>query len=168
MYLKAFGFIFILLFTLFSVGFSELLPSQQPLQSAHIIVKAADIELAEMGKNGHIYHHHHKHFNTEAKMILKNTGDYPVKLVAANTPLAKRVQIHQWVDIAQGRKMQRIDSLLIPPHGEDDLSYSGIHIMLMGLHAKLFEAEKIPLTLIFADGSYVIAHTTVKKLGQKD
>ena len=98
--------------------------------------------------------------NTEAFMELLNTGKQPHTLVAAFSRFAKQVQLHRTVHKDGHTSMQQVHKIVIKAHGEKDLQFDGLHIMLIGLKRYLITNKIVPITLIFNDGSWLIVNTT--------
>lgn len=122
--------------------------------ASNINVKKAKVEIAKMGpmgqkvkKSGEI--------STEVKMDIINSGNQKATLIAATSPVAQKIQLHHFIEQDGKAVMQQINQIVIKARSEDDLSFQGIHIMLMGLKTKLAKGQRIPLTLIFSDGSYL-------------
>lgn len=88
-----------------------------------------------------------------AFMILRNAGAAPARLLAASSPLAERVELHDHLRDGDVMRMRRVDSVAIPASGQVQLQPGGLHVMLIGLKRPLKEGENVPLTLEFADGS---------------
>ena len=134
------------------LGFATV--KMMPTVAGNISVKAAAVKMVQMGPMGQAKPMAGD-ISTEMKMDVINSGTEMAKLVAATTPIAQKVQLHHFVEKDGKTVMQQIQSIDIAAHSEDDLSYQGVHIMLMGLKSPLIKDQKIPLTLIFSDGSYV-------------
>jgi copper(I)-binding protein len=85
-------------------------------------------------------------------LILKSAQ--AAKLVAAQSPLAERVEIHE-MSMADGvMRMREIDALPLPAGQEVALKPGGFHLMFMGLKQQAQAGEEVPLTLVIeaADG----------------
>lgn len=84
--------------------------------------------------------------------FIRNTGDVADELVAARTPVAERVELHQ-MRLEQGvMRMAEVPSLSLPARGEVPLRHSqteGYHLMLMSLKRPLRDGDAFPLTLVF-------------------
>lgn len=91
---------------------------------------------------------------TEVFMELINRSEEPHKLIAATSPIASQVQLHETIN-NKGNRMQKIDSISIKNESEKDLKPGGLHVMLIGLKEKLIKNNFIPITLIFNDGSWL-------------
>jgi copper(I)-binding protein len=89
-----------------------------------------------------------------AYMQITNTHDTDVALIAAQSPIATRVEIHEIIsDDTTGRlKMVEIPKLVIPAGQSVTLRPGGYHLMLMGLQQSLADGESFPLTITFDNG----------------
>jgi copper(I)-binding protein len=86
---------------------------------------------------------------TGAFMQLKSASD--AALVAAASPVAKIVEIHEMKLEGGMMKMNAIDKLALPAGKAVDLKPGGYHVMLMDLVKPLREGETVPLQLTFED-----------------
>ncbi|MBD8044451.1 copper chaperone PCu(A)C [Arthrobacter sp. Sa2BUA2] len=86
---------------------------------------------------------------------LKNSGADDLTVVAANSPAAASVELHETAAGADGAMtMQEIDGgFIIPAGGEYLLGPGASHLMLMGLEDGLLAGDTLPITLELADGS---------------
>ncbi|MFI1916432.1 copper chaperone PCu(A)C [Nocardia sp. NPDC020380] len=86
---------------------------------------------------------------------LANAGNQPVTLVAAASPAAGRVEIHEVVADASGQKSMRpkAGGLTIPAHGAATLAPGADHLMFLELKQPLRAGAETPITLTFSDGS---------------
>ncbi len=100
---------------------------------------------------------------TGAFMTLKNTGDRDIKLIKAESPVAKNVELHTHLNENGMMKMRQVASIEIKAKGETMLKPGSYHIMLIGLTQPLAEGDKVPLTLTFDDGSREEISAPVKK-----
>jgi len=94
-------------------------------------------------------------------MELDNKGAKPEFLVAANSPVATQTQLHRMVEQNGVESMRQIDRIAIKPNSDRELQKGGLHVMLMGLKQPLKSGDKVPVTLIFADGSSVAVEAMV-------
>jgi copper(I)-binding protein len=82
-------------------------------------------------------------------MQLKSPAD--AALVAAASPVAKIVEIHEMKMEGGMMKMSAIDKLALPAGKAVELKPGSYHVMLMDLVQPLKEGETVPLTLTFED-----------------
>ena len=86
---------------------------------------------------------------TGAFMQLKSPAD--TALVAAASPVAKIVEIHEMKMEGGMMKMNAVDKLALPAGKAVDLKPGGYHVMLMDLVKPLKEGDTVPLQLTFED-----------------
>ncbi|MDP1738576.1 MAG: copper chaperone PCu(A)C [Caulobacter sp.] len=84
-------------------------------------------------------------------------------LVAASSPVAQRIEIHESM-IMGGQAMMhpRPGGLAIPANGAASLKPGGWHLMLMGLKQPLKAGETFPVTLTFKKAGKVEVVFTVR------
>lgn len=99
---------------------------------------------------------------TEVFMELDNTGKYAHRLVAATSPAAESVELHDTY-FKNGRTfMHQVPSITIKPHSDEDLKNGALHIMLINTSKPLLSGQVVPVTLIFGDGSWIKINATVR------
>jgi copper(I)-binding protein len=86
---------------------------------------------------------------TGAFMRLTSVSD--ASLVAAASPVAGIVEIHQMKHEGGMMKMSAVDRVALPAGKAVELAPGGYHVMLMGLKQPLKEGETVPVTLTFED-----------------
>ena len=86
---------------------------------------------------------------TGAFMQLKSPAD--AALVAASSPVAKIVEIHEMKMEGGMMKMNAVDKLALPAGKAVDLKPGGYHVMLMDLVKPLKDGDFVPLHLTFED-----------------
>ncbi|MBI3140979.1 MAG: copper chaperone PCu(A)C [Rhodocyclales bacterium] len=74
-------------------------------------------------------------------------------LVAAASPLAGKVEIHEMHMDGAVMRMRRVDEIRLPAGKPVDLNPGGYHIMLMALREQLHAGAKVPLTLKIRNGN---------------
>ncbi len=72
-------------------------------------------------------------------------------LVAAASPVAKVVEIHEMKQEGGVMKMNAVDRVALPAGKTVELRPGGFHVMLMDLAQPLKEGDTVPLTLTFED-----------------
>ena len=94
--------------------------------------------------------------DTAAFMRLQNTGDQPLRLTGASTPIAGMCDADGTTPrLVQGTEvlgMKGVDSLEIPAHGERVLQPGGDHLMIMDLASHPRPGDKVTVTLDFDPG----------------
>ncbi|MBE0487407.1 copper chaperone PCu(A)C [Marinobacter sp.] len=126
---------------------------------------------AMAGDHGHHHHHHPGHSQGQNSiqvnqpwsrptppgtpvgvgyLVITNSGDQDVTLIAAESPRAGRVSIHE-TRMHQGMmRMQPLkDGLTVPAGGSVELKPHSYHLMLEQLAQPLVEGEAIPVRLDF-------------------
>jgi copper(I)-binding protein len=86
---------------------------------------------------------------TGAFMQLKSPAD--TALVAAASPVAKIVEIHEMKMEGSMMRMNAVDRLALPAGKAVDLKPGGYHVMLMDLVKPLTDGDTVPLQLTFED-----------------
>src|SRR5262249_31189687 len=69
-------------------------------------------------------------------LVVTNTGATPDRLVAAKSPTAERVEVHEMKMDGNVMRMRAVEKgVEIPPGGTVELKPGGLHVMFMGLKA---------------------------------
>ncbi|BBP43422.1 copper chaperone PCu(A)C [Thiosulfativibrio zosterae] len=97
-------------------------------------------------------------------MTLKNNSDQDIKLVSANSTVAKKVELHEHTHDNGVMKMRQIPNIVIPAHGETALQPGGLHIMLINLNQGIKAGDQVKVDLTFEDGSQKTVEMPVKSL----
>jgi len=82
---------------------------------------------------------------TGAFMKLNSTRD--AKLVAASSPAAKLVEVHEMAMVKNVMRMRPVAELALPAGKDVELKPGGYHIMLMGIARQLKQGDVVPITL---------------------
>lgn len=98
------------------------------------------------------------HSSTEAYMDIYNHNNVDDLVIAATTPVAKKVQLHKFV----GKDMVQIPNIDVKKHSEFSLKQGGYHVMLIDLIKALKPGMVEPITLIFQDGSWITVQAKVE------
>jgi copper(I)-binding protein len=101
-----------------------------------------------------------------AYMVLRNTGDTPVSLTAAATPVAGSVVFHDMA--VKNGYMQMVPhegAIEIPPKGEVELKPGGLHLMLVGVQKGLRVGKVYDLSLTFSNGETTTVKSVVWDVG---
>jgi copper(I)-binding protein len=102
--------------------------------------------------------------NTGAFMVIKNADDKDHKLVKAESPVSKVVELHTHVAEGGVMKMRPVKDIEIKAKGEAVLKPGSLHIMLINLKQELKEGDNVPITLTFEDGSTKKVEAPVRKI----
>lgn len=88
-----------------------------------------------------------------AGAYMKLSSDTGARLVAAASPVAQSVEVHQMAMENGVMKMRALPTLDIPKGASVELKPGGYHIMLFGLKKELKDGDKVALTLKFQDSA---------------
>ena len=97
-----------------------------------------------------------------AYVRLENHEAKPVTLIAARSPVAGVIEMHEMTTRDGMMSMRKIDSLTIPAHGSVTLAPGGAHLMLIDLTLDLPAGSSFPLGLQFDDGTTLSLDLPVK------
>lgn len=101
-----------------------------------------------------------------AYMIIHNNSDADDALVAASSPAANVVEIHQTSKDEEGMMgMAPVEEVPIPPHSDAILEPGGYHIMLIELVEPLVIDSEIEITLEFASAEPQVITVPVRETG---
>ena len=81
-------------------------------------------------------------------LIALITSPDAAKLVAVQSPVAGRVEIHAMQMEGQTMRMRAVESVALPAGKTVDLASGGYHLMLMDLKGQLKAWQTAPLTLV--------------------
>jgi periplasmic copper chaperone A len=102
--------------------------------------------------------------NAAAYLTLQNGAGEPDRLVAVNSPVAEKAQIHETSNDGGIMKMREAaDGVTLAPGESVAFKPGGYHIMLVGLKNKLDDGQHIPLTLTFAKAGSINVEVYVEK-----
>jgi copper(I)-binding protein len=76
------------------------------------------------------------------------TSQSPARLVAAQSPAARVVEIHQTTMEGGVMRMRPVEAIELPAGKAVELKPGGYHVMLMQVPRALKEGETVPLTLV--------------------
>jgi len=95
-------------------------------------------------------------------LTLINTGAKPLNLIAATSPAYTQVTLHRTVNQGGGMRMTAVEHITIDAHSNLDFAATGYHMMLMQATKPLRPADRVPITLRFADGSSLLVQFEVR------
>jgi periplasmic copper chaperone A len=102
---------------------------------------------------------------TAAYMTLANDGDHDLTVVAAASPVAGTVELHEHLQDADGvMRMRQVASMPLPAGGTLTMEPGGLHVMLIDLLRPLAEGDAVPVTLRFADGQSLEVAAEVRRM----
>lgn len=99
---------------------------------------------------------------TATGAFMQLTAERDTRLVAARSPIAAEVEIHEMRMENNVMRMRRIDSVDLPAGKQVDLKPGGFHLMLNGLKAPLREGERVPVSLVFEGGGQAAQTMTIE------
>ena len=101
--------------------------------------------------------------------FMRLTAKTDLTLVAAASPVAKVVEVHEMKMDGGVMRMGAVDRLPLPAGKPVELKPGGYHVMLMGLTGALKDGDTVPLTLTVVDSAgkaqQVAVRATVRGLG---
>lgn len=100
---------------------------------------------------------------TGAFMTVKNGGSADRKLMKADSPVAKAVELHNHINDNGVMKMRPVKEIDVKSKGQAELKPGSYHVMLIDLKQVLKEGDTVPLTLTFDDGSTKKIDAPVKR-----
>lgn len=104
-----------------------------------------------------------------AFLTVRNAGHHGDRLIAAETDVAARVQLHTTLMEDGVMRMRHVeDGIEVPAGGMAELMPGGLHIMMMGLTAPLQEGSSFPVTLTFERAGSVTIDVPVRAAGAMD
>ena len=99
-------------------------------------------------------------------LVIANKSTSPDRLIAAKSPVADKVKIHEMKMDGNVMRMREFDmGLEIPPGATVQLKPGGFHIMFMGLKAPFAKDAKIPVTLVFEKAGSIDVEMVVEAMG---
>ncbi|MCB1831591.1 MAG: copper chaperone PCu(A)C [Chromatiaceae bacterium] len=105
--------------------------------------------------------------NSASFMLLANGSATAHAVVAAESPVAKVVELHTHTMSEGMMKMRQVEKIDIPANGMTQLEPGGLHVMLIGLTQDLKPNDEVSLTLMFEDGSKLALVVPVRNLQMK-
>lgn len=88
-------------------------------------------------------------------MTLANMGKATDALVAVESPVARKVEIHQSRVSGGVASMRKVERLSVPAGATVTFAPGGYHLMFLGLTRSLKAGQTLPATLTFASGAKV-------------
>lgn len=93
--------------------------------------------------------------NGAAYMTLTNIGPRSDALIAVETPVAARVELHRMAMNGAVMSMRREVRVAVPARGTASFGPGGLHMMLLGLKIPLKAGDRFPAVLVFANAGRV-------------
>jgi len=98
--------------------------------------------------------------------MIKNTGTTADRLIAAKSPAADKVEIHEMKMDGNVMRMRAVEKGLdIPAGATVEFKPGGFHVMFMGLKAPFAKDARVPLTLVFEKAGSIDVELAVEAIG---
>ena len=101
--------------------------------------------------------------NTGAFMVIRNQGDQADRLIGADCPAARVVEIHETTMVTDVMSMRPVAAVEVPAGGEVQLKPGSYHLMLIDLQQILASGDEIEITLIFERAGRVTFKAVVRE-----
>lgn len=98
-------------------------------------------------------------------LVLVNTGTDADRLIAADSAVSERAELHTHTMDDGVMRMRQVDAIEVSPGTPTVLEPGGLHIMLMGLKKPLEEGESFRMTLTFETAGDVAIDIPVAGVG---
>lgn len=99
-------------------------------------------------------------------LVITNTGTAADRLIAAKSPSADKVEVHEMKMDGNVMRMRPVEKgIEIPPGGTVELKPGGFHVMFTGLKAPFTKDSKVPLTLVFEKAGSIDLELPVEGMG---
>lgn len=85
--------------------------------------------------------------------FMRLTASQNARLVAAESPVAGQVEIHEMTMANDVMRMREIPAIELSAGQTTELKPGGYHVMLMDIKQPLQAGQKVPLTLVFEDAA---------------
>lgn len=90
--------------------------------------------------------------STAGFVVLKNSSDQEIEIVAAKASFAKTIELHTH-KIEDGiMQMRKVEKMTIPAKGKLELKPHSDHLMIFGMKGNMKEGEKHEIELKFSNG----------------
>ena len=100
-----------------------------------------------------------------AYMTIFNHGGGMDRLVAVESDVAKKVELHTHSMKDGVMRMRRISAIEVHPGEPEVLAPGGNHVMLMGLHKSLKDGQTFTVHLVFEKAGKIAVDVAVHKAG---
>ena len=85
-----------------------------------------------------------------AFFMIKNTGDEDDRLIAAESDISKKVELHTHIEDGDVMRMVEVEEgFPVPAGGMHMLKRGGDHVMFMGLNDPMEQGDMVNVTLVF-------------------
>ncbi|HEY1783688.1 MAG TPA: copper chaperone PCu(A)C [Roseiarcus sp.] len=94
--------------------------------------------------------------------VLSNQTGQTRTLVGAASPGCGALMLHRSVSDNGQERMEMVDSVAVPPHGQVKFAPGGYHLMCMSPTAAASPGRSVPVTLSFQDGGSLTTSFAVR------
>ena len=94
--------------------------------------------------------------------VLSNETSRTRTLIGAAAPACGAVMLHRSVNDNGQERMEMVESVTVPAHGEVKFAPGGYHLMCMSPTAALVRGRSVSVTLRFKDGGSLVANFPVR------
>ena len=102
--------------------------------------------------------------NSAAFLSISNHSNKVVKLIAASSGIADRVELHSHLKEDGMMKMRQVKEVVINANSVVTLQPGGYHVMFLGLKDDLKEGQNVNITLYFDNGNEINIDAPVQKI----
>ena len=102
--------------------------------------------------------------NSAAFLSISNQSNKAVKLIAASSDIADRVELHSHMKEDGMMKMRQVKEVIINANSDITLQPGGYHVMFLGLKNELKESQNVNITLYFDNGNEINFDAPVQKI----
>ncbi|WP_319534225.1 copper chaperone PCu(A)C [uncultured Vibrio sp.] len=99
---------------------------------------------------------------------LNNHGDTEDSLIAAETPIAGRVELHNHIMEDGVMKMVKVSEINVPANGSVALEPGSFHLMIFNPTQTLKEGDRFPVTLTFKNAGKIDVEIAVESKGHME
>ncbi len=106
--------------------------------------------------------------NTAAYLVVANTGDVPVTIVGASSPIAGTVEIHTTREVDGYQRMEQLEQVQVGAGQRAEFAPGGAHLMLLGLSAMPVPGDEVRICLQLASDDELCTLAAVRKSAGSD
>ena len=106
--------------------------------------------------------------NGAAYMSIMTKGSETDRLLAVESDVAKRVELHNHMMEDGVMKMRQVEAIEVAPGEPTVLRPGGLHVMMMGLKSPLVEGESFSMTLVFEKAGRVEVEVDIESATQTE
>ena len=101
-------------------------------------------------------------------LTIENPGDQADRLIGVESPAAEKASLHTIIRDGDVVKMRAVeDGIEVPAKGSVVLAPGGFHVMLIGLHERLPQHGRVPVTLIFEHAGRIDINAGILSAGAR-